>query len=353
MKQHTDMRRRATTAESRSGQNGAPPSITVVVPCYNEEAVLRISYAELDSCLRNENVSLTFLFVDDGSSDGTWSILLDLKGADPRVRLIRLSRNFGHQAALKAGIDYAAGDAVVVIDADLQDPPEIIGRFLAYWRSGFDIVYGRRTKRYGESTVRRLLTTAFYALANSITTIRLEPEVGDFYLLDRRVVSELRKCCEHRPFLRGVVQWLGFSRKAVEYERRPRSAGISKYTWRRLYGLAADGLSSFCINLFPVVVAVAASWFLLAAVAFVAALVLKLFLEAALAAIFCGQAVVLMAVAVIGQFVWGSYNNGCRRPTYLLDSLDPAYQASGKCDNNVAFMKPAELQCEGCGFADE
>lgn len=326
-------------ASLRGGPHGDSTSqlVTIVIPCYNEELVLRASYAELERCMRDEDVACTFFFVDDGSSDATWSILLELQRVDLRVRLMRFTRNFGHQAALKAGIDHAEGDAVVVIDADLQDPPEVIREFIASWKNGFDVVYGRRIRRDGESMVRRCLTTAFYYLARAVTTMRLEPEVGDFYLLDRRVAYEVRQVSGQRPFVRGIVQWLGFSRKRIDYHRLPRAAGRSKYTWAKLYGLACDCFVSFSLNPFPTLGAIASFWFAAALVACAATHASYFFGIAVVSALISGQCLALLAVVFIGQFVWVTYQSTNGRPTYVIDHLDPADTRS-----------PNECECGRC-----
>lgn len=343
------------TGDGRFDRTTENTSVTVVIPCYNEEEVLRSSYAELDGCTRAEHdVSWTFLFVDDGSSDRTWSLLRDLRRADPRVRLIRLSRNFGHQAALAAGIDHAAADAVIVMDADLQDPPEVICQFLARWKSGFDIVFGRRVKRDGEPPLRRFFTAAFYALANALTTIRLEPQVGDFYLLDRRVVAQLRKCRDQRPFLRGTVQWLGFSKCAIDYERHPRWAGRSKYTWTKLFSLARDCFTAFGINPFPAVLTVATIWFIAALSLLAATHDSKWFLGAIAGAVLAGQMVTLLVLILIGHFVWAGYDRANRRPTYVIDHLDPAYaRGPGPFDYAECIASELETEVTAGGAADE
>jgi glycosyltransferase involved in cell wall biosynthesis len=220
--------------------------VSVVVPCYNEEAVLPEFHDRIVSVLeRVEAARFEVIYTDDGSRDQTPRILRELQTSDHRVRVISLARNFGHQIAVTAGLDHTSGDAVVIIDADLQDPPEVIVEMLAHWRNGYDVVYGMRADRQGESKFKLWTAKAFYRLINRVSEIEIPLDVGDFRLLDRKVVDVLRKMPERDRFLRGMVSWIGFKQMAVIYDRAPRHAGHSKYPVMKMLRFAIDSVVSF------------------------------------------------------------------------------------------------------------
>jgi dolichol-phosphate mannosyltransferase len=218
--------------------------ISVVVPCYNEQEVLPQLYSRLSAAAESWKEPFEVVLVDDGSKDATWELIRDICIRDPRWRAIRLARNFGHQVALSAGIHYAVGDCVLVIDADLQDPPEELFRFIKKWREGYQVVYGIRTKRK-ENIAKRLSYKAFYRLLGCLANIHIPLDSGDFCLMDRRVVDLLRRMPERNRFVRGLRSWVGFRQIGLEYERDARAAGEVKYTLRKLLRLAFDGILSF------------------------------------------------------------------------------------------------------------
>lgn len=219
--------------------------VSVVVPCYQEEAILPQTHERLSRAAESIGSDYEIVYVDDGSSDGTLAILRDLQRADPRVRVLALSRNFGHQIAISAGLDAARGDAVVVIDADLQDPPELIPELVARWREGNEVVYGSRTARRGESAARLWITGVYYRVLGRLSEGRIPAEAGDFRLIDRRVVDVLKSMPERDRFLRGMVSWIGFRQRAVPYVRDARIAGRGHYSFARLARLGLDGLTGF------------------------------------------------------------------------------------------------------------
>lgn len=224
------------------------PLLSIVIPCYNEAAVLATTWIRLRDVLNSLSIGSEVLFVNDGSTDGTGEILETLAAGDERVAVLTLSRNFGHQAALTAGLDAAWGDAVVLLDADLQDPPELIPRFLEAWREGGEVICGVRSRRHGEHPLRLWLTNTAYWLLAAGSREQLSQDSGDFCLLDGRVVEVLRTMRERDRYLRGLVRWLGFRVVEIPYERQPRVAGVSHYGWWKLLQLAADGWFSFCGN---------------------------------------------------------------------------------------------------------
>jgi dolichol-phosphate mannosyltransferase len=221
--------------------------ISVVVPIFFEEEVLGESYARLKKVLTSlpPKYDHEILFVNDGSADRSLELMLAISKDDSHVRIIDLSRNFGHQFAITAGMDLAAGDAVVVIDADLQDPPEVIPRMVAKWEEGFKVVYGVRTMRQGESRFKRATASLFYRLLQSLSGTKLPVDAGDFRLIDRSVVNVMKNMREEHRYVRGLMAWAGFSQCGVEYERDRRYAGETKYSLTKMFRLALDGIVSF------------------------------------------------------------------------------------------------------------
>lgn len=222
-------------------------TISIVIPCYNESEVLDALYARLATAAHGLGGNCEMIVVDDGSTDGTWKKLCEIHAESPEWKLVRLSRNFGHQAAVSAGLHYAAGDAVIVMDADLQDPPEVLDRFVEKWREGYEVVYGIRRKRK-EGILLRACYAVFYRLLSSLSGTWIPEESGDFCLMDRRVVDHLMRMPEHNRFVRGLRAWLGFRQIGVEYERDARAAGETKYGFRKLVRLAVDGIFSFSLS---------------------------------------------------------------------------------------------------------
>jgi len=218
--------------------------LSVVVPCYNEEAVIRFTYNSICEALESASFHLQMIFVNDGSEDRTEEILEEISAADLRVKVVTLTRNFGHQPAVSAGLANADGDAVAVIDADLQDPPEVILRMIEKWREGYDVAYGIRTKR-NEATWKRLCYATFYRLFKRISYIEAPLDAGDFSLIDRRVLTQVNTLPEKNRFFRGLRAWVGFKQIGIYYERQPRAAGTTKYPFFRLVRLATDGVFNF------------------------------------------------------------------------------------------------------------
>lgn len=222
----------------------ANPELGIVVPCLDEEEVLPALFAELDNLSGAMPGPVYFLFIDDGSSDRTLEILTARCDTDSRYACVSLSRNFGHQAAVSAGLRQVRGDIVAVLDADLQDPPEVIPGFIEKWREGYDVVFGIRTDRK-ESVLLRSAYAVFYRILKKIARVDLPLDAGDFALMDRRVVDQMNRMPEHNRFIRGMRGWVGFKQTGVPYERQARESGRSKYTFQKLMKLALDGLFSF------------------------------------------------------------------------------------------------------------
>jgi polyisoprenyl-phosphate glycosyltransferase len=300
--------------------------LSVVVPCMNEEEVLRQTHDHLVGVLLKCPGNFEIVYVDDGSSDSTLAVLRELQASDPRVRVIRFSRNFGHQVAITAGLEHASGDAAVIIDADLQDPPEIILEFLAKWLDGYDVVYGVRTERDGESAFKRGSAKVFYRFFSHMTDTQMPVDTGDFRLLDRRVVDALISMPERDRFVRGMVSWLGFSQIAVPYHRASRAAGTTKFSLFKMIRFALDGIFSFSI--LPLRLA---TWTGFAAsgvaIAGIIAVLLERFFQvpglvkgwssAVIGELFIGG-VQLVCLGIIGEYVGRIYGESKRRPLYVV-----------------------------------
>jgi len=219
--------------------------LSIVVPVYNESAVLGAFHERLSSTLAKMDLDAEILYVNDGSADGSLAVMTALRDADKRVGVINLSRNFGKELAMTAGFDQASGDAVVVIDSDLQDPPELIQDFVREWRAGYDVVYGTRTSRDGESALKKVTAFLFYRLIQNASRVRIPVDTGDFRLMSRRAVDALNRVREQHRFMKGLFAWVGFREKSVPYERDQRFAGKSSFNYWKLWNFALEGVTSF------------------------------------------------------------------------------------------------------------
>ncbi|MEM8493108.1 MAG: glycosyltransferase family 2 protein [Pseudomonadota bacterium] len=219
--------------------------LSVVVPVFNERDSLPLFHDRLTAVLDGLPLRSAILFIDDGSTDESAKVLESISASDSRVTVLRLSRNFGKEAAMSAGLDHAPGDAVVIIDADLQDPPELIADFVEHWRQGFDVVYARRESRVGDSWLKRSSAAMFYRLLDRVAEVPIPRDTGDFRLLSRRAVDALVKLREQHRYMKGLYAWVGFPQKAIDYAREPRQRGKSKWDFWRLWNLALEGITSF------------------------------------------------------------------------------------------------------------
>lgn len=226
---------------------GGRKLVSIVTAFYNEEAAIPVFFEEMHKLEQSLDCAMEYICINDGSTDATLGLLrLHLSGR-PQARVINLARNFGKEAAISAGLAHAKGDAVVIIDADLQDPPELIGEFIAKWREGFDVVYGIRASRKVDSFLKRATAKGFYTVFNRMTDVPIPPGAGDFRLMDRRVVDVLLSMPERNRFMKGLFSWVGFRQTGIEYDRKPRCGGTSGWSYLRLLNLAIDGLTSFSI----------------------------------------------------------------------------------------------------------
>ena len=235
----------AQDAAERPGGPGGPVALSVVIPMMNEGAMVEALLARLVPVLEEAEPDYEILCIDDGSTDDTWERLMEARAQNPRIRAIALSRNFGKECALTAGLDFATGRAVVPMDADLQDPPELIPEMLRLWRDGHDVVLAHRAARPEDGALKRATAGWFYSVIGRLSQTRIPPDVGDFRLMDARVVAALALLPERSRFMKGVFAWLGFRTATVEYQRPARARGAAKQNWRRLWGLALDGIVSF------------------------------------------------------------------------------------------------------------
>jgi len=300
-------------------------SLTIVIAAYNEEAALPLLHPRLLAVLASLDLEGRILYVDDGSSDGTWATLQALASDEPRVGLLRLARNFGKEAALTAGLDHVQTDAALVLDADGQDPPELIPEFVAKWREGFDVVYGTRTRRDGESWIKRATAAMFYRVINRLSNTPIPADTGDFRLLSRRVLEALGQLRERQRFMKGLFAWVGFRQAALPYRRAPRVAGDSKFNYWRLWNFALEGITGF--STVPLRVATYLGFFT-AFVAIVYALwiITKTLIwsdpvqgwPTMMAVILFLGGVQLMALGVIGEYLGRSYLEAKQRPLYLV-----------------------------------
>ncbi|RLE21939.1 MAG: glycosyltransferase [Acidobacteria bacterium] len=305
------------------------PELTVVIPAFNEEENLRPMFDRLVAALETEVEGLEIIFVDDGSSDGTWSGISDLAAADGRVRGVRFARNFGHQAAVTAGVDAARGRAVVLIDADLQDPPEIIPEMINKWREGFEVVYAQRETREGETLFKKATAALFYRILHRVTDVDIPVDTGDFRLMGPRALEAFRALPERNRFIRGLVSWIGFQQTAVRYRREARHSGETKYPFRKMLRFALDALTSF--SFLPLRLATFLG-FAVSAFSFLyilVVLVLKavgiswLGYTSLMASILFLGGVQLIMIGVLGEYIARIFDEVKRRPLYLVgDSTD-------------------------------
>jgi dolichol-phosphate mannosyltransferase len=318
------------------------PTLSFVIPVYDEQQVIPELDARLRSFLDSIKHDSEVIFVDDGSRDRTAELLRELAASEPRYRVVSFSRNFGHQRAITAGTDYARGQAVVVMDADLQDPPEVVLEMVARWREGYDVVYGRRRKREGESVFKRLTAKIFYRLFAAMIPIEVPLDTGDFRLMSRAVVVALRQLRETHRFVRGMVAWLGFRQTAVLYDRPARAAGTTKYPLRKMLRFAVDGITSFSVlplrfaTWLGVITSLGAAavivWALLAKYAY-HQVVQGWTATVIILALFAG--VQLLMIGILGEYVGRIYEEVKRRPLYVvketinLDARDDDEPAEG------------------------
>ncbi len=306
------------------------PTTTVVVPAFNEAAGLELFHQRLVQAMC-ELGAWEVVYVNDGSEDATQTVLEALREADNRIGLVSLSRNFGKEIAITAGIDHAAGDAVVVIDADLQDPPELIPDLFAAWRSGFDMVYAKRRNRAGETWLKRSTAQAFYRLMERMGDLKLPRDTGDFRLMSRRAVDAVRQLREQHRFMKGLFAWVGYPTTYVLYDRAPRHAGVTKWSYWKLWNLALEGITSFTVMPLKLATYLGMLVALLSVIYGVQVIVKTLIIGNSVAGypsimtvmLFLGG-IQLVFLGVIGEYLGRIFNETKQRPLYLVERYIPS-----------------------------
>ncbi|HEX4037906.1 MAG TPA: glycosyltransferase family 2 protein [Acidobacteriaceae bacterium] len=304
------------------------PVLSVVVPCYNEQDGVEECHRRLRGVLAALGIPWEIVFVNDGSKDATLPALLALQGDDPHVVIVDLSRNFGHQLAVTAGIETARGSAIVMIDADLQDPPELIAEMVRLWRANYQVVYGVRTARRGETGFKLWSAKAFYRIINALADVEIPLDSGDFRLIDRRVAEVVLKMRERHRLLRAMYSWVGFPQTGIPYERAPRFAGKTKYPLRRMIGLALDGIISFSTAPLRMLTFTGIATAFLAFAGAIYALVVRLFTHhwvTGWATLFIAvtffSGLQLISLGVMGEYLGRIYTEVKQRPLYVIQSV--------------------------------
>lgn len=304
------------------------PVLSIIVPIFNEESVIDELYRRLTPILDAMETGFEVIMVNDGSKDRSLELMVKLAERDSRYKIINFSRNFGHQVAITAGMDYASGDAVVIIDADLQDPPEVIPKLVTKWREGFDIVYAVREKRHGETAFKKWTAAMFYRTLRKITNVEIPVDTGDFRLMSRRAVEKLKTLRERHRFVRGMVSWIGFPQTGVTFVRQERFAGETKYPLKKMLKFAFDGITSF--SFLPLQMATYLG-FTVSGVSFLGILfviLLKVLTNQTIQGwssmmaimLFLGG-VQLITIGIIGEYIGRIYDEVKQRPLYIVQDL--------------------------------
>lgn len=297
---------------------------SVIIPAYNEEEVIAESYKRLTGVMAQSGGEYELIFVNDGSRDKTIDILNNIADKDDCVKIIDFSRNFGHQIAISAGLDYATGDAVAVIDADLQDPPEVILRMIEKWREGYDVIYGKRIKRHGETIFKKLTAKIFYRFLHSMTDVDIPVDTGDFRLMDKKVCDAMRSLTEKNRYVRGLVSWVGFKQTAVEYVREERFAGETKYPLKKMIKFASDGIISFSFKPLKLAQYLGFATSALSFIYLIIVIIQKLMgltvagWASILAVSLFFNGIILLMLGIIGEYIGRIYDEAKGRPLYIV-----------------------------------
>ncbi len=301
------------------------PTFTIIAPIYNEIDNIQVLYTRVSEVMDSIGEAWEFVMVDDGSSDGSTEAILELKKQDDKIVPVIFARNFGHQIAVTAGLDYSHGDAMVVIDADLQDPPEVILDLIKKWKEGYEVVYATRSKRAGETWFKLFSASVFYRLIQRITDVNLPMNTGDFRLLDRKVVDVMGSMREKHRFLRGMSVWVGFRQTGVEYERAERLAGQTKYPLKKMIKLASDAITGF--SYFPLKLATYLGFFF-TGISFLFILIM-IILRLTGSQFLMGQSTILivilflgglqlLSIGMLGEYIGRLYDEAKGRPLYIV-----------------------------------
>ena len=303
--------------------------ITIVIPAYNEEKTLPILFDRLNNLAKKtSSYNFEFLFINDGSTDHTIEIIKQASTQDSRISYVDLSRNFGKERAMLAGFDYAKGDAVVIIDADLQDPPELIPKMIEFWEKGYDDIYAKRESREGETWLKKATSKWFYALLDLISDIEIQRDTGDFRLLDRRVIEELKKIREENRYTKGMFSWVGFNKKEITYARDPRVAGETKWNYLKLANLAIEGITSFTtaplrISFFVglIVSIFAFGWIVFLLIRPLFGVPIGSGYSSLMSAILFLGGIQLLSLGIIGEYIARIFTETKNRPVYIAKEI--------------------------------
>ncbi len=307
------------------------PELSVLIPAYNEQEVINQCHYEVSEVLKGTGCSYEILYVNDGSKDNTWNLLKDIADNDTQVSLINLSRNFGKELAMTAGLEYTRGQAVIILDADLQDPPELIPKMIEYWRQGYDNVYGKRVSREGETWLKKVTASAFYRFMQKISNVEIPQDTGDFRLLSRRTVDSLLKLKESNRFMKGLFAWVGYKKIALEYARDPRAAGQTKFNYWKLWNFALEGITSFTTA--PLKLASYLGVFIaLLSFIFGVYIIIKTLLfgdpvagyPSLMTAVMFIGGVQLLFIGILGEYIGRIYEESKARPLYLIETYHRA-----------------------------
>ncbi len=306
-------------------QSEFPPQLSLIVPVYNESSNLDLFYERVLKVLKPLNVSYEILFIDDGSKDDSLEKLLEIRGRDSKVKVVQFSRNFGKEIAVSAGLDLAEGKAAIPIDADLQDPPELIPSLIEKWKAGYDVVYAKRTKRMGESWLKRWTASLFYRLIAKMTNIDIPEDAGDYRLLSRAAVEQLKRLRERHRFMKGLFTWVGFKQTAVFFERDPRYSGKTKWNYWKLWNFAIEGITSFsyiplqAASYLGLLVSVFAFFYGVFIIVFklLHGIAVPGYASLMAAVLFLGG-IQLLTLGILGEYIGRIYDEVKQRPLYVI-----------------------------------
>lgn len=302
--------------------------LSIVVPVYNEQEVIDETFRRLSATFKDYCMDIEYIFINDGSRDNTYFKLREIASSNKEVRVINFARNFGHQIAITAGMDYAKGDAIVIIDADLQDPPEVILEMVDKWVEGYQVVYGKRLQREGETIFKKLTAKVFYRFLDSMTDVKLPVDVGDFRLIDRKVCDAMKCLPERSRYVRGLVSWVGFKQTSVEYHREKRFAGETKYPFKKMLKLAGDGIFSFSYKPLKLATFMGMLVSALSFIYLIIVLVQRIVkndvasgLASSMAVSLFLNGVMLIVIGIMGEYVGRIYEEVKARPLYVVGEL--------------------------------
>ena len=304
--------------------------ISIIIPAYNEEESLPYLYKRLNK-LMNEitNYEFEVLFINDGSKDKTLDLIKEMRGKDERINYVDFSRNFGKEIAMIAGLDYAKGDAVIFMDADLQDPPELVPELIKYWEEGYDDVYAKRRTRAGETFFKKFTSKMYYKILQKLTRVEIQKDTGDFRLLDRRCVNALKKLRESQRCSKSMFSWIGYNKKEVLYDRDPRIAGKTKWNYKRLVDLAIDGITSFTTSPLRISTYISIPTFLTLFIYFIYVIIkanvinepIQAF-QAIILLILFFSGIQIILIGIIGEYLGRIFNETKNRPLYFVDEYN-------------------------------